>query len=340
MSFYSVNEIRLLHLELSSDCNAECPLCVRNLFGYPLNRGYEVHSMTLAEVEQMFAPEFVGQLTEILVNGNFGDIVMNPEALAIIKYFRRWGSAALKIGICTNGGARDQAFWQGLAQLDCEVSFCLDGLEDTHSIYRRNTLYSTVLNNAQRFIAAGGRARWKFVVFDHNRHQIDQARELSQELGFDNFILTDHGRDTGPVFNSKKELVYVLGRYQGSRDLDHLMSRPDEPFSGDYSRFGVPAGSIRCQVKQPVSVYVNSIGEAYPCCYIGHNPKTFAQDLVRASGLYHSHEQLRPLIKDNSILAHGLARAIKWFDLVEESWTKESYNSGQLLRCNTVCGQR
>ena len=120
MSFYSVDEIRLLHLELSSDCNAECPLCVRNLFGYPLNQGHKVHLMTLAEVEQMFA-------------------------------------------------------------------------------------------------------------------QIDR---------------------------------------------------------------------------------------------------------VRASGLYHSHEQLRPLIKDNNILAHGLARAIEWFDLVEESWTKESYNSGQLLRCNTVCGQR
>ena len=86
MSFYSVNEIRLLHLELSSDCNAECPLCVRNLFGYPLNRGYEVHSMTLAEVEQMFAPEFVGQLTEILVNGNFGDIVMT--SFFIFNFFK------------------------------------------------------------------------------------------------------------------------------------------------------------------------------------------------------------------------------------------------------------
>jgi MoaA/NifB/PqqE/SkfB family radical SAM enzyme len=329
---YNYRDIRILHLEISSLCNAECPLCPRNFNGYPLNTDYIEHNMTLAECKKIFVPQFVQQLTEILINGNFGDMVMNPETVDIIQYFKT-ANPDLKIHISTNGAARSSKFWQDLAELNCEVAFCLDGLEDTHSLYRRNTLYSTVLRNAQTFITAGGQAHWKMIQFDHNRHQIDSARLLSQQLGFVYFNLITSGRDTGPVFDREKKITHILGDYRGSLDFDTLLARQNLPLR--LNNVAPPAKQIACKVQKDKSIYVNSLGEIYPCCWLGFNPKTYGNN---HQYLRHANQQLQNIIHDNETKQVGLELAMSWFDQVAESWHKPSYEQGQLLICNHQCG--
>ena len=84
---YKFSDVRRVDIELSSECNASCPLCPRNMFGYPNNRGYPEHSMTLDEVKRIFSPEFLNQINKFWINGNFGDMVMNKDTIPIIKYF-------------------------------------------------------------------------------------------------------------------------------------------------------------------------------------------------------------------------------------------------------------
>ena len=159
---YNLSDVTHLHVEVSSRCNASCPQCPRNFYGYPHNSGYEEHDMTLEEAQKIFPPEFLQQLKRIDINGNFGDIVMSPHALDVAAYFKQWAPTA-NINVSTNGGARDRAFWTRLAELDIEVFFCLDGLEDTHHLYRQNTVFSTIIKNAKTFIDAGGDVRRRLV---------------------------------------------------------------------------------------------------------------------------------------------------------------------------------
>jgi sulfatase maturation enzyme AslB (radical SAM superfamily) len=112
---------------------------------------------------------------------------MNPEGPDIVEYFFSV-NPNLKITISTNGGARDQKFWSRLAQTPAIIQFCIDGLADTHHLYRQNTSYKTVIKNANTVIRNGGHAVWKMIQFDHNQHQIEQCRELSKQLGFKNFL--------------------------------------------------------------------------------------------------------------------------------------------------------
>jgi hypothetical protein len=42
--------------------------------------------------------------------------------------------------------------------------------------------------NVQAFINAGGRAEWDYLIFKHNEHQIDEAKDLSKKLGFYSFV--------------------------------------------------------------------------------------------------------------------------------------------------------
>jgi sulfatase maturation enzyme AslB (radical SAM superfamily) len=71
------------------------------------------------------------------------------------------------------------------------VRFALDGLKDTHSLYRMGSDYDTVVKNMKTFIDAGGRATWKFIVFKHNEHQVDEASKLARELGCVTFTVVE-----------------------------------------------------------------------------------------------------------------------------------------------------
>ena len=85
---YKLQDITQLHLEVSTLCNARCPQCPRNFCGYPYNDGYPECNLTLEQVHKIFKPTFIKQLIWFHINGNYGDMVMNPETTDIIRYFK------------------------------------------------------------------------------------------------------------------------------------------------------------------------------------------------------------------------------------------------------------
>lgn len=338
---YSIDQVRHLHLEISSLCNAACPLCPRNFNGYPYNSGYKEHNMTLDEAKKIFPVEFVKQLKYFLINGNFGDAVMNPDTVPIVAYFREH-NPDLHINISTNGGARDAKFWRGLAELRAEVVFCVDGIDDyTHALYRRNTLYTTVMRNSATFIAAGGRANWKMIKFEHNYSLREEARRISVQRGFTNFSLVDDGRNTGPVYNNNGDLVHVLGESTIDwRPPARIESMLEGHFSKTYESKRITwvnkedVKHISCEVAKSKSIYVSSTGDVFPCCYTGLNPAEFRNN----SDQGYSMEQISRIMSNNNALEHDLATCIKWFDQIENSWSQDSFEDGRLLTCNQVCG--
>lgn len=331
----SYDQIRDVHLELSSLCNARCPLCPRNFRGYPYNNGYVEANLTLANAQHIFSPDFLKQLTRVWINGNFGDVVMNPETPDIVEYFRSHNKDLI-LEISTNASARDKSFWQRLARANVNVSFCLDGLEDTHHLYRQNTNWKTIIKNAKIFISAGGIAIWKMIKFKHNEHQIDDCKELAERLGFANFNLVYDGRDSGPVFDKHGNLLHILGNYQGESRFEILFhkKKTDMVLLEDIVDSIIKYEKINCYTKQAGSIYISSIGDVYPCCWTGFNPKTYGK------GEYHEvvNAQLAPLVTNNNVLEHSLDECIQWFNAVEDSWAKDSFENGRLVCCNNNCG--
>lgn len=333
---YTVDQIRHVHLEISTLCNASCPWCPRTFWGYPYNGGYPEINFTLSHAQKIFTPDFLKQLTGISINGNYGDAVMNPETPDIVEYFRQHNSRML-IDISTNGSARTADFWTRLAHAGAVITFGLDGLEDTHHLYRQNTSYNTVIKNAQTFIQAGGWAVWKMIEFDHNRHQIEQCRALSQTLKFKQFILVNQGRDTAPVFNRQGELTHIIGNYTGEKEFKILFRNKTtdtillEDIVDNYT-----VSPIDCAVKKSRSVYIAANGDVSPCCYTGFYPRTYG------AGQYHqpANAQLKSILKKNNALAHSLAECLEWFEEIEKSWSIGTFEQGRLLICNDTCGQK
>lgn len=330
---HKFNEITKVHIELSSLCNANCPLCPRNLNGYEFNDGYVERNLTLEEVKKIMPVSFIKQLKVILVNGNFGDMLMNPETIDIIEYWRSI-NPDIEISVSTNGGARKTEFWQRLAELKCIVYFCIDGLEDTHSIYRQNTLYETVIKNAQAFNAAGGQSFWKMIRFDHNVHQIDEAKRRSKELGFHKFLLVDHGRNSGPIFDKHGTHVGNLGDFDTPKVniINWYNFRTTNKVK--LSNVTGTMKPIRCEVRRDHSIYITCTGEVYPCCYLGFHPRTYGHGHYIEAG----NDQLKQILGENNALEHDLEHCIEWFSRISESWNKPSYEEGRLIFCNDSCG--
>lgn len=332
IDFKSIQDV---HLEISTLCNASCPWCPRTFWGYPFNGGYPEVYMTLDQSKKIFSPEFLRQLVSIRINGNFGDIVMNPDGADIVEYFKNQ-NPKLKISVHTNGGARNKEFWNRLAQADSQVIFAIDGLEDTHHLYRQNTVWSTVIKNAKIFIASGGHAIWQMISFSHNLHQIQECKKLSQEWGFREFRLVDDGRNTAPVFDQNGNLTHTIGDYQGEREFKVLFhkKKTDEVILEDIIAERSPKSKISCQTKNMKSIYIASNGDVSPCCFTGFYPATYGQ------GQYHraANKQLEPFIHKNNALEHPLHECIEWFRNVERSWGIDQYQNGRLIICDDQCG--
>lgn len=333
---YNIDSIRHVHLEISSRCNASCPLCPRNFYGYPFNDGYIEHDMTLEETKKIFSVDFLKQINNIMINGNFGDAVMNPETVDIVEYFRAV-NPAMSITMSTNAGARDSKYWQRLAAANIEIFFCIDGVGDMHSRYRQNTLYSTVMQNAKIFIDAGGHAIWKLIEFDHNKEIIPEAKKLSQELGFKKFTVINHGRDTSPVYDKHRNLVGVIGNPTEIKFDTLWKIRTESKTLLEDIIPGKEPKPIDCKVKKQKSIYISSTGDVYPCCWLGFNPKEDGY----GHGNYHAacNDQIRKYVQENNALIHSLEHCIQWFDKIVATWDMPTFEQGRLVICNDVCGK-
>jgi hypothetical protein len=171
-------------------------MCDRNQNGGELNPHINLDELTLEDCKKIFSPTFIAQLDTMYMCGNLGDPIVAKDTLEVFRYFREHNSN-MWLSMNTNAGARDIAWWTELAHVfnnKGTVIFSVDGLEDTNHLYRQRVKWSIVENSIKSFIAAGGRARWDFLIFEHNQHQVEQAEQLSKTWGFEKFVAKKTGR--------------------------------------------------------------------------------------------------------------------------------------------------
>ena len=325
-------DIRQVQIELTTRCNARCPMCMRNYRGMDFNSGYPVTELSLDDIKQILPVPFLKQLTRgISFNGNLGDFGLAKDAQEIVHYLVDLG---VPVYINSNGSMRSPEWWARLALPGVRIGFALDGLADTHSLYRLDTDWHRVIENATAFIHAGGHAIWRFVPFDHNRHQQAECEQLSKNLGFAQFENIDEGRNRGPVFNRTGIFTHHIGEpYDtGIPDIKPLLESHltwFDPATIKVDKDRQPL-DIVCKHKRLEEIYITANGHVFPCCFLGFYPETMSHP---------GNNQLRPLIYKNNLFEYDLTQCIEWFDSVEQTWAKDSIADGRLYGCVNSCGR-
>ena len=208
-----MRKIRQLTTELTFRCNAKCPACHRLRIN-KINLNDPKYTYTLDSFKKLFYPKLLQNLEWLILNGNFGDSIMNKEFRDIIAYVKEHGT---RLNIHTNGGIHNNEYWTDVGKILQKgdiINFDLDGLNDTHHIYRINTKFNNVLSNAKSVIDnTNASVHWKYIVFEHNKHQVEDAKDLARKLGFNTFSSVKTSRDFaapkhGSFVHSKKTKIY------------------------------------------------------------------------------------------------------------------------------------
>jgi MoaA/NifB/PqqE/SkfB family radical SAM enzyme len=328
-----IADIRQVQIELTTRCNARCPMCMRNYRGLDYNSGYPVTELTLEHIKKILPVEFLKQLTNgVSFNGNLGDFGLAHDAQEIVHYLC---DHSVPVYINTNGSMRTPDWWAQLARPGVCIGFALDGLSDTHALYRQDTDWHKIIENARAFISAGGLAIWRFIPFDHNQHQEDMCQQLAKDIGFKYFENIDEGRNRGPVFKRDGTFSHHIGKPYADHtpDIQPMLESHltwFDPKTVKIDKDTAPINII-CQHKRLEEIYIAADGTVWPCCFLGFYPATMAHP---------GNKQLLPLVSENNALEYDLEHCMAWFDRVEATWAKDSIAEGRLYGCVNSCGGR
>ena len=250
----------ILHFELTNKCNARCALCKRTVLDNDTptqDPNLNLSEITLDNYKKIFYNN-ENNIIKILLCGNLGDPIIAKDIFEITEYSL---SSVLnktqgKFDVRTNGSLRTKEWWSEYGKLcrgvEPGVVFGIDGLKDTSHIYRVNTSFEKVIENAAAFIEQGGVAIWQFIIFKHNVHQLENAKELAQKMGFHSFISFNNDR--------KEKINYV---WKGKNyTLENFATNTTKPHED---------GKIQCLAHRNNMIYINSFGNVFPCCWVPHD---------------------------------------------------------------------
>jgi MoaA/NifB/PqqE/SkfB family radical SAM enzyme len=333
------NELKSIHVEITTRCQASCPMCSRNYRGAQDNPNLVIADWDTQEFAHMIPPSVLKQLEGLYFCGNFGDPIINNHLLTMCEYVKYY-NPNIVLRIHTNGGARTTLWWQELVTVlpkNHVVIFGIDGLEDTHHIYRIGTTYENVTRNAKAFIDAGGTAEWVFIKFKHNEHQVDEARERAKELGFARFTVKNSTRFMEPKFavlDDRGQVEYYL-----EPPSDNQVTLIDATMIGKFRSWMVDT-TINCYVQENKEIYIDAHKNMFPCCFLASTPYNYIEPGAVVSPVKEEIlEQYHTLVADLGSL-NLMERNIQ--EIIDSSewqtvWAKY-WNDKKLITCARTCG--
>lgn len=217
------SKVSLMHIELTNYCNAACPFCPRFVDATDILRpDLTLDQITLDQFKNWFPEKVLQDFKRILFCGTHGDPMMAKDLLEIVRYIRETSPSTVLM-FNTNGGMRKPEFWKELGELlkmspAGAVTFSIDGLEDTNHLYRRNVKWDVLIENVRAYTSTGARAWWDYLTFQHNEHQVEEARALSKELNFEKFLVKralgfedqNGGYKARGVYDKQGDLLYTI----------------------------------------------------------------------------------------------------------------------------------
>jgi len=294
MQVYPYN-IKSVHIELTDKCQAACPMCPRNVFGGAERSHIRNVEISLEEFKQWFPREFLMQLDHFYACGNNGDPLLARDCLEIFQYLVENTKETCRLDIHTNGSLRNKDWWTSLAKVlgnRGHVIFAIDGFEGEHEIYRRNTSWSKVIENAKTYIAAGGRAKSDTIIFKHNEARVHELKDFLLGLGFDEVALKPtqrfYGLENYPVKDKQGNIEY----YIQSPTLPEFGEKVMQPnfvrlVDKEVYKKMIDDSIIDAKCATGKDLFVNALGEVWPCCFVGslmtaeHLPTTGADFIIR-----------------------------------------------------------
>lgn len=340
---FRFKELLDVHLEITNNCQASCPMCSRNRNGGIENPLIKLNDWSLEDFKTIMTSEVLNQVNGFFFCGNFGDPILNKQLVDMCRYSTEI-NPDLNVRIHTNGSARTTTWWSSLAKAlpkNHTVVFALDGLSDTHSIYRIGTSFENIIENAKAFIAAGGIAEWCYIRFKHNQDQVDEARRMSNDLGFVKFTVKNSSRF---ILEPKVDVVDKTGNVTHAIEpaSDIPLKFIDKNTINAYKQI-VAESVIDCQSLNRKEVYIDAFKNVFPCCWIASTPYNYIDQNDAYEVRYEMLSQYHDIVKSFggidklNAVKHSIKQIVE-SDGYQNLWY-EYWDNRSLITCARTCGR-
>ena len=332
-----MDKIKKIELEITSDCNAACPGCARTLNKDIL----QVTSFTLEDLKRIFPTTTHIADKEFKFCGVLGDPAIHPQFADMLEYLLQHGG---RTSISTNGAVGSVDMWRRIGNLAQQyhkmffIQWCIDGHRETNHIYRVNTKWNVLERNINAFCETVGeytaRAQWVFIVFDHNEHELDIAKQHAERLGF-KFATRTGMRNSynnwvaelGKKNNKQKKVITTTGDKEHKRKdevykLDKLIANNEVDNS--------IINTISCKYVHEGEIFIGSNLSMWPCCFLYDSKFKNRENIVEKLSEYNDGW--------NSLKEHSIKEIMQhpWYDKVlEESWNPT--HNKHMNRCIRTC---
>lgn len=186
--FADLNSVKFLNVELTTKCSLRCPMCPRTVFPEFIDLK---HEMPLDFVEKLV----IGPgLKKIYLCGANGEPTQHSKFHDVIRILKTRTQA--QINFHTHGCFHSDSWWERLFEIMAptdHIVFSIDGLKDTNHIYRVNSNWDQI-ERAARMATKRVLTTWKYIIFSHNEHQVDEAVQMAKDWGFTWFSLKKSDR--------------------------------------------------------------------------------------------------------------------------------------------------
>jgi len=288
-----LDQLTGFHIEPTNICTLKCPRCARTKFIEQFPRAWRNHQLNVSVLDRFMDIDLLGKGFDLC--GNTGDPIYYDQLFEMIQWIHDRGAL---VHISTNGSYRTKEWWETLASLLTAqdlVTFSVDGMPSNFTQYRVNADWPSIELGMQAMRGSPATTQWKYIPFAFNEHDIESARELSQQLGIDQFIITPSDRWDGEadplrptVHAGAREQTITMWHKHTAVEIDPLCKKVHNQH------------------------YISAEGFYMPCCYVGdyrfyyksefHKNKsqydisknTISEILTTTQNFYNSIEQTAP----------------------------------------------
>jgi organic radical activating enzyme len=239
------------HIELTNICTLKCSGCARTRFIDQWPQHWQNHNLDVTQLLQFLDIDLHDKTISLC--GNYGDPIYHPDFINVVKQLKETG---VTLSIVTNGSYKTKDWWQELTEIlthKDNLTFSVDGIPENFTQYRKNADWKSIQIGMETSVASRCQTTWSYIPFSFNENNIDQAKELSSQLGIDNFVVKPSDRYDDQTMHLKPK-------------LDSLIKNRFE-FQQAWKK-GIPITSVDPHCQNGKAHFITADGFYSPCCFL------------------------------------------------------------------------
>ncbi len=186
-----IDNIKGFHIEPTNICTLKCPRCSRTKFIKQFPKQWKNHELDLDHLINFIDIPITNMMFRLC--GDYGDPIYYSKLFEMVKWIKSNGAY---ISLHTNGSYRTADWWHELCfHLDTKdkIIFAIDGIPDNFTNYRINADWKSI-ENGIKICSSKIYTIWQYIPFSYNVEFIDEARQLSKNLGMHEFVVKPSSR--------------------------------------------------------------------------------------------------------------------------------------------------